>query len=259
MPPELDVIVPQHGQILHTIRFLESFRRHAPLGTRLILVDNGTPDEEFNKLVPLLKRVYCVVVRNKTNLGFVKATNRGIGLSVAPYVVLQNNDTEIYDGCYQGLRDVLDEHPKTGVVGAVSSPCGSWVSYDKLKRVYPEVAEVGGLDEAHHGFRAFLLRQALGEVSKVVTSMVPFFCVMLRQETLQHAGLLSEDYGVGLGDDDDYCAKLRSLGYEVRLDLGTYVFHNHRTTFRALYTNDEITAMQKENLAKYLAKWRGGK
>ena len=58
---------------------------------------------------------------------------------------------------------------------------------------------------------------------------------------------------------DDYCAKLRSLGYEVRLDLGTYVFHNHRTTFRALYTNDEITAMQKENLAKYLAKWRGGK
>ena len=177
--PLIDVIVPQYGQVDHTLRFLRSFKRHAPYGTRLILVDNGTPAPEFDRLVPLLRELPArVVLRNATNPGFVKATNQGLELAEAPHVVFQNNDTEIYDGTYQNLRECLVGDSQAGVVGAVSSPCGSWVGLDRVMRIFPEVAEVPGLLEAHHGFRAFLMRTYLNGIVKEVAGMVPFFCVM---------------------------------------------------------------------------------
>ena len=260
MAGTIDVIVPCYGQTGHTIRFLKSFTTHKPHGTRLVLVDNGTPEREFERILPFLDELpEKLVIRNSENLGFVQATNQGLQASTADFVVLQNNDTEIYDGCYQSLRCCLEDNPKTGVVGAVSSPCGSWVSLDRLLRIYPELKKVPGLMEAHHSYRAHLLRFGMSDVSKVVAGMVPFFCVMLRSSTVNNAGLLSEDYGVGLGDDDDYCALLRHLGYEVRLDLSTYVFHNHRTTFKSLYTEEQIHSMQRTNMKTFLGKWRAKK
>jgi len=256
LTPEIDVIVPQYGQVSHTIRFLKSFKLHAPSGTRLILVDNGTSQADYQKLVPFLEGLWVLPIRNEQNLGFVRATNQGLVRAEAPYVVLQNNDTEIYDGCYQSLRCALQDNVHGGVVGAVSSPCGSWVSLDRLMKIYKELETVPGLLEAHHGYRAFLLRQHMANVVKAVNGMVPFFCVMLPVGVVRHAGLLSEDYGIGLGDDDDYCALLRSLGYQILLDLSTYVFHNHRTTFKALYTEDQIHSMQRTNVEKFLGKWR---
>jgi len=259
LTPEIDVIVPQYGQVDHTLRFLRSFKTHAPYGTRLILVDNGTSAEEFERVVPALKDVYCTVWRNPTNLGFVQATNQGLKLAKAPYVVFQNNDTEIYDGTYQNLQAALARDPQAGVVGAVSSPCGSWVGLDRVMKIYKELTTIPGLLEAHHGYRAFLMRNHLPGVTKTVAGMVPFFCVMFPKHVLDVAGPLSEDYGVGLGDDDDYCALLRSMGLKILLDLSTYVFHNHRTTFRALYTADQIHDMQRKNVAKFVDKWRKGR
>jgi GT2 family glycosyltransferase len=255
--PEIDVIVPQYGQVGHTLRFLRSFKTHAPGTARIILVDNGTDVVELRKVLLELGELDHVLIQNTSNLGFVKAVNQGIDEVTAPFMVIQNNDTEIYAGCYQGLQGVLNSHPQGGVVGAVSSPCQSWVAIQNLMRMYPELKEIPGLMEAGHSHKAGLLREHMKGKVKYVGHMVPFFCVMFRTETVRAAGPLSEDYGIGLGDDDDYCARLRSLGYEILLDLSTYVFHNHRTTFKSLYSEEQIKTMQKENVAKFLERWRG--
>lgn len=259
LTPQIDVIVPQFNQADHTLRFLKSYRQHAPVGTRLILVDNGSRHEELASVLVELQDLPHVLIRNVENLGFVRATNQGLAMSTAQFVVFQNNDTEIYAGCYQAMRDALESQPKAGVVGAVSSPCGSWVGLDRLFKIYPELSKVPGLQEAaSHPMRALLMRQHMAKQAREVRTMVPFFCVMLSQKVIAEVGTLSTDYGVGLGDDDDYCARLRSKGYEVLLDLSTYVFHNHRTTFKALFTPDQIREMQQKNVKLFTDRWHGG-
>ena len=46
--------------------------------------------------------------------------------------------------------------------------------------------------------------------------------------------VLCEEMNIGLGDDDEFCMRMRAYGYRQWLSLGTFIYHNHRTTFRAL-------------------------
>jgi GT2 family glycosyltransferase len=61
-----------------------------------------------------------------------------------------------------------------------------------------------------------------------------FFCAAFRKETFDQIGFLDEDFGMGLGDDDEYCYRLRAHNLKLVLSLETFVFHHHRTTFKAL-------------------------
>jgi GT2 family glycosyltransferase len=67
-------------------------------------------------------------------------------------------------------------------------------------------------------------------------------------------GLLDEQFGVGFGDDDDYCHRAQTAGFRLALVLDLVIPHHHRSTFRTLYSEAEIRAMQQTALKKFQAK-----
>lgn len=227
-----DIIIPHYGAGRPTAlarRCLETIRQHSGRSLyRIILVDNASP--ELAELLPELATHTHLLVRNTHNLGFVRATNQGIALSTAPYVVLMNNDTEAVPNWLDLLRAPLLEG------GAVAS---------------------GPLTTTAHSWQGRWPVKPSGYWRVLETHrMLAFFCTMFRREVFHdpRVGMLDEDFGVGFGDDDHFCWKLHRSGYRIALAQSLVIPHHHRSTFRELYTETEIHGMQTEALEKFRAK-----
>ena len=260
MTYDLDVIVPQYNQSAHTVRFIQSFRRHAGRRARLILVDNGSEQREYENAVAVAGNNNCLLIRNSENLGFVRAVNQGLCASDAPYVVIQNNDTEIYKDCYGRLMRILESDSQIGAVGPLTSPCDSWQSIDHvmsrwgwLKQAIDQ--KIGKLPTNDHAKCARNLARTFGDQSHQIYGMIAFFCAMFPRKVIDAVGLLSTDYGIGLGDDDDFCARIRQHGFKLMISPGTYVFHNHRTTFKSIFTDEDLRREQEKNIKIFRDKW----
>jgi GT2 family glycosyltransferase len=109
-------------------------------------------------------------------LGYGEAINRGVCVSRGEYLIFLNNDTKILGPNWiKLLVQPFLEDPKVGITG----PLMSW-SPDVQSR--------------------FLI----------------FFCVMVPRTIINEIGLLdSETFGVGFGEDIDYCMKVKKAGYRV--------------------------------------------
>ncbi len=219
-----DIIIPHYGSGALTDvcrRCMESIREHSR-DYRLILVDNCSP--EFHLLEPEFRLHPHILIRNTENLGFVRAVNQGLWSSTAERVVILNNDTEVTRRWLEKLDAAL-----VGNVGLAGprTTAASWQGSPGRKRgvwVLPD------------------------------TSMLAFFCVMIRRDVIETVGVLDQQFGVGFGDDDDYCYRAQRMGFRLALVSDLLIPHHHRSTFRTLYADPEIERMQQEAMDKFRSK-----
>jgi GT2 family glycosyltransferase len=134
----------------------------------------------------------------------------------------------------------------------MTSPSPIWQAWPNAFALWQETPPDGFFE----GTAAEISRVLENRFSDSVAEaeMLAFFCTAFRRRVFGDVVYLEPRFGVGLGDDDDYCHRLRAAGYALAFAPAAYVMHHHRTTFRALYTNAEIAAMQMENVEKYKAK-----
>ncbi len=223
----VDIIIPHYGSGRPTqlaLKCLRSIRENSVAGTyRLILVDNASP--EYELLLPELGKFSdFLLFRNLENLGFIKAVNQGLRASSAPFVVLMNNDTEAVSEWLEALRVGFHKHPSVGLVGPRTTTPESWQGRWPGR---------GG-------------PKVLG-----THAMLAFFCVMIKREVIEKCGLLDEDFGIGFGDDDMYCWRAQRAGFQLVIQQDLLIPHHHRSTFRSMFTEQQIKAMQTEALAKF--------
>lgn len=223
-----DIIIPQWNNADYTVNLLESIRDCTD-NYRIILIDNGSEPDEWRKTEKELENHRNFVIRNPENLGFIKGTNQGIASSTSDIIVLQNNDTIVEPGWLDNMIAAFDWDSAYGLVGPTATMADSWQNRKNLPDHFfnGPVREVGG--------------------------MLAFFCVAIKREVIQKVGYLSEEYGLGFGDDDDYCERAKAAGYKLALRTDTTITHYHRTTFKKYVPNWE--SEQKKNLRKFKAKW----
>ena len=226
MGNNFDIIIP-HLHLPETERLayycLTSIRRHSK-DYRLIWIDNGGTAKS-DVVMDELAAHNCMIIRNTENLGFVKAVNQGLAVSSAPYIVLLNNDTEVDANWLEQLRAPL--RADMGMSGPRTTARGSW--------------------QGHHqptDYPVILPEKA----------MLAFFCVMMRRDVFEKVGYLDEDFGVGFGDDDNYCARVQQAGFKLVLVPKLLIKHYHRTTFKLLYSENQIKEMQDKALALHYQK-----
>lgn len=227
--PLFDIVIPNYvvdeevAKIV--LKCLESIRKTVA-SYRLILVDNGSP--KFRLIARELSNHHVKVIRNNENLGFVKASNQGIRESESPFVVLLNNDAELTPG---SLAELLKPHfmkSEVGLSGPRTDARASWQ----------------GRERDGDGFQ--ILRP---------DQMIAFFCTVIKRHVFDDIGVLDESFGIGFGDDDNFCRRANKAGWKVAFVRSAFVRHNHRTTFRKLFTEQEINAMQQTAIRKVKAKW----
>jgi GT2 family glycosyltransferase len=242
--PIVSIIIPTWNEQEKTTRCFSSILASTDLPYEVIWVDNGSIPGMYAAIKKHSSRFgeRLNSIRLQANVGFVKATNIGIRAASpsTKYIILLNNDTEVTAGWVNKLVAPLKD-PTIGAVGPITQSELAWQAANHLNRRW------------HLGLPAFNQPTITRNISNLIAQYgsaltakfkekyvethgnpLSFFCVALAKATINKIGILDEDFGMGLGDDDEYCYRLRAHGYKLLISLGTFVYHWHRTTFNAL-------------------------
>lgn len=107
---EVSIVIPNFNGIAYIRDCLESLRGQSYSNFEIIVVDNGSEDgsrELVQKEFPEVR-----VIALAENFGFCRAVNEGIYASLAPYVILLNNDTKAESGFVEALLKSIRKDPK---------------------------------------------------------------------------------------------------------------------------------------------------
>ncbi len=210
-----------------------------------IVIDNastdGTPEflREAEALYPRLK-----VILNTENYGFAKANNQGLQIATGEYLVLLNNDTVVPRGWLSNLIRHLSADKSIGLLGPVTNEIGNEA---KVPVGYTSILEMNDWARQY-------VREHDNELFEI--PMLAMYCLAMRREVFEKIGLLDEQFGMGMFEDDDYTRRARELGYKVMCTNDVFIHHVGRASFKLL-SDETYRAIFEKNRRLYEEKWKG--
>jgi GT2 family glycosyltransferase len=246
--PVVSIIIPVVDQAAMTVKCFQSIRANTKLPYEIIWIDNCSRPESFGVIrrQATRPRVRCKVIKNNYNVGFVKATNQGIKESKSEYIILLNNDTEVFWKWATKLIKPLMNDPTIGAVGPVTQSRIAWQQAEHLNQRWKKLGVPKFNESIKLKYHEKLTAKFAGKYINVGKLPLSFFCVAMRRSVFEEIGYLCEEFSIGLGDDDEFCMRLRANGYKNVLSLETFVYHAHRTTFTAL--NLGVDSLRRHNI-----------
>ena len=126
----LSIIIVLYNQAHFSFLCLKSILHHADVEYEVVIIDNASTDETENLLLQIDN---TKVIRNKENIGFLKAVNQGSKVAKGKYVLLLNNDAMLEE---QSLSSAIHTIEKDRAIGAVGG---------KIKLVDGTLQEAGNI------------------------------------------------------------------------------------------------------------------
>jgi N-acetylglucosaminyl-diphospho-decaprenol L-rhamnosyltransferase len=209
---KFSVLIVNYASWPLTVRCIESLYRTGYRDFETIVVDNdGVQPPELPSSVRL--------IRNKENVGFARAHNRGIAASTGGIVVLINPDTVVGRDFFESLESFFEENPKVGIVGPrilnsegelqlsarreISALSGFLGRTSLLTRLFPRSSLV------KNQFPAVTDRSHPSPVDWVSGA-----CMAIRRDALRGLGSLDERFFMYF-EDADLCRRARAAGWLV--------------------------------------------
>lgn len=259
----VSIIILCCNEMPYTLRCIESIFEHTHHPHELIFVDNGSSDgttEYLHKLQKLAGLHYdevsrhentndgtlksVKVIRNETNQGFPKGCNQGIKVATGEFVLLLNNDVVVTEGWLSRMVHLAQSNTTIGMVGPRSNYVDGkqqiTVDYGDIDKMHQFAVQLAN-DQDHNWF-------ALNDNERLVG-----FCLLIKSKVLESIGLLDEQFGLGLYDDDDISMRARFAGYELVVAMDVFIHHFGSRTFASLEI--DMPQLAHENHVKLMAKW----
>ncbi len=227
-PRPIGVVIPVYGRLDALTVCLDSVFKTVPPETRIVVVDDASPDPDLIRMLDDLARAERIVlIRHDRNLGFPHSANDGIRACVGHDVVLLNSDTIVPPGWLQRLCDAARAAPDIGTVTPFSNNASLLsVPYPAGENPVPDQDEAARLDR--------LASKANGTITVDLPVGVGF-CLYIRGDCLDAVGLLRADlFAQGYGEENDFCLRARHLGWRHVALPGLYVAHDSGLSFGAI-------------------------
>ncbi|MGH7451559.1 MAG: glycosyltransferase, partial [bacterium] len=197
------------------------------LSAEIFVVDNASSDGSVDMVRQEFPEVQLIA--NRENLGFAAANNQALRQARGRLVVLLNPDTVVQEDTFAAIRDFMDTHPDTGMVGCkVLNPDGTlqlacrrsfptpWVAFTRLSglsRLFPKSRWFGRYN------LTYLPEDETAEVEAISGSFMA-----VRREALAKVGMLDEAFFL-YGEDLDWCFRMRQSGWKIHYFPGTQIVH----------------------------------
>ncbi|NQU43313.1 glycosyltransferase family 2 protein, partial [bacterium] len=169
----------------------------------IIVVDNGSTDSTAE-----IVRRYSEVrlIQSPINLGFAGGNNLGLREAHGDFLLLLNDDTEVYPGWLDALARAATEWPRVGIFGCkLLYPDGKTIQHAGARIVANGTSAHIGYKEPNDG--------RFDE---------PLFCdyvtgaaFAIRRDVYERLGGLDEKYFPIYYEEADYCWQARRIGYGV--------------------------------------------
>jgi len=247
--PEVSVIVPTYGQLDYTLSCLASIAQHVPeAAIEVLVIDDAyphPPPRHGEPPTPLHAVRGIRLIRNDTNLGYLRSCNAAAGQARGRHLYLLNNDTQVLPGWLDPMLTLLRARADAGMVGA--------------KLLFPD----GSLQEAG----GIIWRDASGwnfgrheDPTHPVYNYVREvdYCsgaaLLIERALFQRMGGFDERYAPAYFEDSDLSFRLRQIGLKTLYQPASRVVHFEG----ASHGRDEtvgIKACQVVNRRRFIDAW----
>lgn len=219
--PLVSVVSVNYNHSYDTIEFLESLEKITYPNLEVIVVDNGSTLEDYNKLTR--KFDYINFIRIENNIGFAGANNKGLLASNGEYILSINNDIIVTKGFLEPLVNKMQQHPDYGCV------CPRIYFYDPPQNIqFAGYTEFNKLTIRNRGIG--FNEPDVGQYDKDTTTAFAHGAAMLTsRKILMEIGLMST-YFFLYYEDMDWGKRLTNAGYKIGYVHNTHVYHKDSLT-----------------------------
>jgi hypothetical protein len=220
--PKVSIIVTNYngGQIL--IDCIESLKKIDYSNFEVVLVDNRSVDGSFEKAISKKGNLNLISYKNKVDLGFTGANNKGFELSSGDYILLLNNDTKVDRNLLKILVKKMESDPK---IGAAQVKIKMMDVPNHLDNAGSFLTRTGFL--VHWGFG----KKDSKEFDKeTIIFSAKGACLITRREIINKVGLFDSDF-VSYIEETDFCWRVWLAGYKIYFFPQTYIWHKVGYTF----------------------------
>lgn len=213
--PEISILIPVWNQAALTLDCLRSVRAAAAgLDCEVLVADNASTDESA-RLWTALDGVR--VVRNRKNLGFLRAVNALAGEARGEHLLLLNNDATLAPDALRFALETLRRRPELGAVGArVILPDG------RLQEAGNTILADGACAGWARGFSPDDPRAQDWKFTDYVSGVF----LLTPRAVFARLGGFDEAFAPAYYEDVDYCVRLWKNGLRVAYDPRVVVFHH---------------------------------
>ena len=207
---------------------------HSDSEYEIIVVDNHSEDGSIELINNEFPDV--MLIKNDENLGFTKANNQAIKITMGNYILLLNNDTVVTNTyCFDRMIEYMKKNPQVGILG-----CKLLYPDGTLQSCGESFPSVWGIFKSQILFTKTwkrLGKNKPGDNHFKKADFVCGACLMTRKEILDKVGLLRENYFM-YGEDVEFCYRVHRAGYEIGVLTDESIIHLHSKS-----TEKELTEM----------------
>lgn len=240
---QMDVLIPVYNEFELTVECLASLQRSkGHLQIRVLLADDCSTDPRFALLraVPGL-----VLLRNPTNLHFLRSCNAAFKRVNAPYLLLLNNDTQVMPGCLEALLKAMQDNPMAGAAAPMMLyPNGRLQEAGCAIRRNGETSMIGVGDDPERVSYGIPRRIDYGSAA----------CLLVRSDALG-GQLFDERYAPAYCEDADLCLRLAEAGWSTIYVPEARVVH-HLSVSTSRDSQRRRVQLARRNQQKLQEKWQ---
>ena len=223
----IDIVVPVYNAADDLNRCIESVLEHTGGDYRLIVIDDASPDpavRAYFAQIEARRLPQIQLLANERNRGFTLNANRGMSAARAGAdLVLLNSDTVVTRGWLDALARCAASDPTIGTI----TPFSNNAEICSLPR-FCENNRWPASRDAEPMVRA-LERAAVPTYPDLPTGVG--FCLYIRRALIGAIGMFDPVFGLGYGEENDFCMRAAAAGYRNVLCEDAFVLHLGGSSF----------------------------
>lgn len=214
--PLVSVISVNYNQSAITLEMLESFRKVTYPNYEIIIVDNGSPNDNPD----IIKNNYPEVnlIKSAENLGFAGGNNLGIKASNGDYVMLINNDTEVDPDFLQPL---VKKFQSDQTIGAASPKI--YFHHTPKMLQFTGFSKMNNYTIRNHGWGHGKIDSGQFDEDRE-TFFAHGAAMMVSREVMQEVGLMAEVFFLYY-EEMDWAQRIRDAGYKIFYVHNSVIYH----------------------------------
>jgi len=193
---------------------------------KLLAINDASPDVGMQEMLEQLAIQWpdrLLVLKNVSNLGFVRTVNRGLAYFSQYDVVLLNSDVIVPKDWLSRLINEAYSRPNIGTVTPFSNNstiCS--FPYFNQENAQPFDLDVDSIDSVFKQEKLPCIEAPTGVG----------FCMYIRRACLDKVGYLNEEkFGRGYGEENDLCQRALKSGWLNLISPNIYAFHEGGVSF----------------------------
>lgn len=225
----LSVLIVAYNNLNYTTLCLQSLRRQTERGFEVVVVENGSRDEERAE-----GEDFKQIVLNK-NYGFPFAVNLGVKACRGDWVLVLNNDCVLAPNFVEEMKKAMEKRPKLMVFSPkIYQQTNFQAPSSKLQKENKTLYACGD-DIDEKGLARNIGRGEIDEGqfdSQKTVPLATFACILIKKEILEKFPL--EESYFGYYEDVDFCLRIKKAGFQIGFVPKAICSHIGEASFKKL-------------------------